>query len=127
MKKINPRELKRFEIKTQEDALMILGSLIAPVKMDLEKYAEYRDELEQLVIKYAVLNEDKETYTMLYFEQIERRNRPLTVDALNIEPGTNVQEFFYYKCLVFSKKFFQKGRCYLFENNTEAVENYKLF
>lgn len=61
MKKINPRELKRFEIKTQEDALMILGSLIAPVKMDLEKYAEYRDELEQLVIKYAALNEDKET------------------------------------------------------------------
>jgi len=61
MEKMNPRELKRFEIKTQEEAMMILGTLIAAVKVNLERYVEYQNELELLVTKYEPLNTDKET------------------------------------------------------------------
>lgn len=61
MDKMNPRDLKRFEIKSQEEAMMVLGTLIAQVKENLEKYTMYQDELEKLIAKYEPLNDDKET------------------------------------------------------------------
>ncbi len=73
----------------RDGAVVIDGYLVETGTSDISDYLGWYVEF------YGKLNEDKETYTMLYFEQIERRNRPLTVDALNIEPGTNVQEFFY--------------------------------
>ena len=58
---MNPRDFKRFNIKNQEEALMVLGSLIALVKVNLEKYTTYRGELEQLVEIYRPLGLDQET------------------------------------------------------------------
>ena len=72
---MNNKNFKRFDIKNQEEALVILGSLISVVKVNLDKYSTYRNELEHLVVKYEPLNDDKEV--LIPAEEYENINDKL--------------------------------------------------
>lgn len=73
----------------REGSVVIDGYNVETGTTDISDYLGWYVEF------YGKLNEDKETYTMVYFTQVEKRNRTVTIDASDIEPTTNVREFVY--------------------------------
>lgn len=53
MSKGTKQQFKQFKINSQEDALLVLSSLIIPVTIDLEKYENYSVEAQSLIEQYS--------------------------------------------------------------------------